>query len=323
MNCECLKFRLQSVIEDADCPQIEPYITSLALYDAKHGRKLTENFYFDLNHESIRKSTLVRSPSLSKGGEPDSSLNSNVILNKLPQNWLTYTKRAIVNVSVPHPEIYVVVRIEKILQGSINQVAEPYLKMTKGDPKNSQKLLKNIKMYAQKIGHFRMPFAWAARPIYRMYSNDLDETIDFPAIYRQEGNKLKDEDLLKLLADYKKPEKFSKLTVIPGELKIRLKTMTEMPDNCLTTSLKPLSPFPMPPTAEPTIELNEFLGGQSEREAHPFATFLNHLFIYPTSLLFDSQKSFSRARNIAVMVELKDCDLENSKSIAVGIYLVI
>lgn len=49
-----------------------------------------------------------------------------------------------------------------------------------------------------------MPFAWTARPLFRLYSNELDTSSDFPAIYRQEGNKIKDEELLKLLSEYRK-----------------------------------------------------------------------------------------------------------------------
>lgn len=49
-----------------------------------------------------------------------------------------------------------------------------------------------------------MPFAWSAKPLFRLYSNELDDSTDFPAIYRQDGNKIKDEDLLKLLTDFRK-----------------------------------------------------------------------------------------------------------------------
>ena len=56
----------------------------------------------------------------------------------------------------------------------------------------------------------------------RLYSNDLDTTPEFPAIYRQEPNKMSDEDLLKILSDYRKPEKLAKLTVIPGWLSVQI-----------------------------------------------------------------------------------------------------
>ena len=54
-----------------------------------------------------------------------------------------------------------------------------------------------------RLGKYRMPFAWTARPLFRLYSNDLDNS-DFPAIYRQEPNRLKDEEILKFLSEYRK-----------------------------------------------------------------------------------------------------------------------
>lgn len=328
-SCECLKFRLQSLIDEGDkCPQIEPYITSMALYDVRKGKKLTENFYFDLNHDLIRKHVKYtpKSPGMDNNRNQNSSSNNNnnypftaddKCMVELPNQFLTYPKQALFNlVAPPHSDIFLVVRIDKILQGTINQVSEQYLKLAKSDHKTNQKLLKNIKMYTQKIGHFRMPFAWAARPIFKNYL--LDETVEFPAIYRQEVNRIKDDDLIKLLADFKKPERFSKLTIIPGELRIRLRICPEMPDNCLTTNLRPLLPFPLPPKQEPTFELNEFVGS-SEKDVQPFGTFINHLFVYPTSLQFDTQKAFNRARNIAVLVELRESDAEGAVGLSVNL----
>lgn len=151
---------------------------------------------------------------------------------KLPDEWLMYPRQAIMNITAPHPDIYLVVKIDKILQGGINNTTEPYLKAAK-DPKLGAKLHKNVRTYCQKIGHYRMPFAWTARPLFRMYSSDLDTTSDFPAIYRQESNKLRDDELLKLLTDYRKPDKFSKLTVIPGWLTINIEAIKELPESML------------------------------------------------------------------------------------------
>lgn len=67
--------------------------------------------------------------------------------------------------------------------------------------------------------------------IFRLYSNELDMAAEFPAIYRQENNKLSDEELLKLLSEYRKPDKFSKLTVIPGSLKIKIQSLTDFPES--------------------------------------------------------------------------------------------
>lgn len=172
----------------------------------------------------------------------------------------------------------------------------------------------------------------------RSYSNELDTTSDFPAIYRQEPNKLHDEEFLKILMDYKKLDKISKFTVIPGNLKISISAVTEQPQSernrnlnfcsgshpilffpdSLTTTLSPLKPFPIPPSSGPVIEITEF-GGTSEKEVHPFASFVNHLYVYPITLNFDTQKTFTRARNIACLIELRDSDSETAAGLKVSV----
>lgn len=83
----------------------------------------------------------------------------------------------------------------------------------------------------------------------------------------------------------------------------------------MTTTLLPLKPFPIPPSAEPTFEISEF-SGASDRDMHPYTTYVNHFYIYPQSLCFDSQKLFSRARNLAVIIRIKDGDADDAKPIA-------
>lgn len=36
--------------------------------------------------------------------------------------------------------------------------------------------------------------------------------------------------------------------------------------------------------------------------------YVHHLYVYPKSLKYDSQKTFHRARNIACTVEIRDSD---------------
>ena len=231
LKCENIKFRLQAPIDDSDnmC-QLEPYITSLALYDVKAGRKLTENFYFDLNEKHAREmrqlkcsngESILGTPPM-KNGKKNGSADG----GDFPMEWIMYPRQAIFNVTVPHPDIFVVVRIEKILQGSINPSTEPYLKAGK-DPKLGCKTLKTIKQYCHRVKHYTMPWAWTARPLFRLYSSDLDTDGDFPAIYRQDCNKLKDDEILKILTDFRKPEKMNKLTTIPGSMKVSIKFLHE------------------------------------------------------------------------------------------------
>lgn len=248
IKCDSLKFRLQTPLENCEKEtfvQAEPYFTSLALYDAKNGRKLTENFYFDLNSDCVRdmmvtNSAITNGQSLETNGingidDKDNAIQYQALpkeFDALPAGWLTRPKKAILSVTAPHPDVFLVVKIDKILQGGINNTSDAYLKAGK-DPKMGLKLNKNVRLYSQKIGHYRMPFAWAVRPLFQLYSSDLDAAIEFPAIYRQDANKLKDEDILKLLTEYRKPDKFSKLTVIPGFLKIMAEPISELPNRKL------------------------------------------------------------------------------------------
>ncbi|XP_011300539.1 dedicator of cytokinesis protein 9 isoform X1 [Fopius arisanus] len=318
IKCEALKFRLQAPIDDNEtlC-QVEPYQTSLSLFDARQGRKLSENFYFDVNNDIVRHLMEESSPIDFKSHEnTNDSIQSKGEKNnctfdgfsrKIPDKWLKYVNQAIFSISNPHPDIFLVVRIEKVLQGSICQTSEPYIRATK-DPRLGLKIHKNVKACYHRLGNYRMPFAWSARPLFRLYSNELDTSSDFPAIYRQEINRMRDDDIIKLLSEYRKPEKMSKLTVIPGWLKLHIKPITEIPDNTLTTSLEPLRPFPIPPTAPPTLEISEFESPSERDVLHPYTSYINNLYVYPQSLNFDTQKFFNRARNIACVVELRDDD---------------
>ena len=69
--------------------------------------------------------------------------------------------QAIFSVARPHGDIFLVVRIEKVLQGSISGALEQYLRTT--DVKAGTKVHKAMMPYCQRLGNYRMPFAWGAR----------------------------------------------------------------------------------------------------------------------------------------------------------------
>lgn len=88
--------------------------------------------------------------------------------------------------------------------------------------------------------------------------------------------------------------------------------------DCLTSWLAPLKPFPSPPSSEVTIEVAELCP-----ETQPHTTFTNHLYVYPQNLAFDSQKMFTRARNIACTIQLKDSDAEDAEPLVVSTMLTV
>ncbi|XP_075992073.1 dedicator of cytokinesis protein Ziz isoform X1 [Anticarsia gemmatalis] len=312
LKCESLKFRLQAPI-DGDkellC-QVEPYYTYLALYDARSGRKLTENFHFDLNHEAVKD--LVKDTECTKSLVENFSYDVKLDVNQIPEDWFRSKRQVVLSVNNPHPDLFLVVKIDKILQGHVSQVLEPYLKATK-DPRLGLKVHKTVQAYANRVGTYRMPFAWSAKPLYRMYSNDLDTTPEFPAIYRQEPNKMSDDDLLKILSDHRKSEKMSKLTVIPGWLSVNIQQSNEQIPNCMTNAFAALKPFPLPPTSPLTLELAT-LNVEPEQ---PYAAYVHHLYVRPLALNFESQKMFARARNIACSIELRDNDTGDNRPLPV------
>ncbi|KAK3914024.1 Dedicator of cytokinesis protein 9 [Frankliniella fusca] len=318
-KCEELKFKLQAPVEGESetLGQVEPYFTSMALYDARAGRKLSENFQFDINDELIRQILPIAptgAESCNGNGHPvtDPLTHLSPELEQVSLEWLHFPKQAIFNISCPHSDIYLVMRIDKVLQGGMCPTSEPYVKNTK-DPKLGLKVQRHVKTCSQRLGKYRMPFAWSAKPLFRQYSNELDTASEFPAIYRQDGHRLKDEDLIKILSDFRKPDKMSRLTVIPGSIKIQLELLTELPGNCLATNLMALKPFPIPPINDCTREVCELEGSVPECDVSPYTTFVSHLYVYPQSLNFDNQKTFARARNIACFVELRDGDEEDAK----------
>lgn len=88
--------------------------------------------------------------------------------------------------------------------------------------------------------------------------------------------------------------------------------------DCLTSSLAPLKMWNAAPNSEVTVEVAELCP-----EAHPFTSYNNHLYVYPQNLAFDSQKMFTRARNIACTVQLRDDDAENAQPITVRHFLLL
>jgi dedicator of cytokinesis protein 9/10/11 len=223
MKFESIKFRLQAPLDESENPfQIEPYITSMALFDLKAGRKLSESFYFDLNENHAREMMHV----------DNQDFTSNENDKEYSDEWISYPKQAVFNVTNPHPDIFAVIRIEKILQGSINASTEPYLKAQK-EPKIGCKTLKIIKQYSQKLKQrsliTTMPWAFSAKPLFRLYSSELDTDGNFSAIFKQDCNKLKDEEIFKLLNDFRKPEKMNKLTVIPGSISVKISLLESVP----------------------------------------------------------------------------------------------
>ncbi|KAM4794641.1 dedicator of cytokinesis protein 9 isoform 2-T2 [Rhinophrynus dorsalis] len=310
VKCNDLAFNLQSCVaenEEGPTTNVEPFFVTLSLFDIKTNRKISADFHVDLNHASVRQ--MIPSPSqqlLNGGGD-----FGRTILGSIQESVLQYPKQGIFSVTCPHPDIFLVARIEKVLQGSITHCAEPYMKSS-DSAKAAQKVLKNAKQVCGRLGQYRMPFAWAARTLFKDSSGTLDKSARFSAIYKQDSNKLSNEDMLKLLADFKKPEKMAKLPVILGNLDITIDNVAPDFPNYVNSSYIPMKQFENSAETVVTFEVEEFVPC-IPKHTQPFTIYNNHFYVYPKHLKYDGQKAFTKARNIAVSIEFRDSDDEESQ----------
>ncbi|RWS10848.1 Dedicator of cytokinesis protein 9-like protein, partial [Dinothrombium tinctorium] len=299
-SCDSIEFNLKTTIDGNTC-HVEPFFTSIAIYDAKKG-KITEEFRFDINDKLVKHML------------PQNVVNGEAVNEKEYTNeWIMDPKTAIFSVHSPNTDMFLVLRIEKVLSGGISSTSDAYLKSSEnGIGKVGIKMHKSAKVTCQRMGtQYRMPFAWAAKQIFKT-NHILDTSSDFGPIYRHDSNKLSDDDLIKHLNDLKTLEKLRNVTVIPGKVIVTIKKVTDnkLLSSAVTSSHLAIVPFDKP--SQPAcIEVQEFLLNEP-RLVYPFTTFVNLLYVFPKCLKFDGQRIFPKARNICCVIEFRDSDEENA-----------
>lgn len=326
ISCRSLNLTLQGCVNETDTEpvtNIEPFFVTVTLLDLREGRKISSDFQVDLNHELVRKmlswgssggqglvggNDALQENGLSSAAEKKTE---DCHLNPDLENWLHIPKQAIFSITNPHTDIVMVARVEKVLMGNITSGAEPYIKNTDSS-KTVQKMLKSNKQFCCKLGKYRMPFAWSVRSVFKDNQGMVDRESRFSPLFKQESNKISTEDLIKLITEYRRAEKTSKLQTIPGSLEINVDCVPMECLNCVTSSYVPLRPFEECSLHAPTVEVEEFLQ-DSAKFAQPYRVYKNHIYVYPKHLKYDSQKSFAKARNIAVYVEFRSSDDEHTQ----------
>ncbi|XP_038660625.1 dedicator of cytokinesis protein 8 isoform X1 [Scyliorhinus canicula] len=333
VKCQILKFEIE----------VEPLFASLALYDLKEKKKISENFYCDLNSDQIK--AFLRPHT-----------------NQMAPSSLS--RSAIFSITYPSPDIYLVIKIEKVLQqGEIGDCAEPYLVMKESESaKNKDKIEKlksQAESFCQRLGKYRMPFAWANINIMNMVntvsdrdsmeveningkgnsgdkktfahqrrlsersalledqynlSNFKTATITVSNFFKQEGDRLSDEDLLKFLAELKRSSaSLRRLRTISGLIKLEVSPAAEKPTCCITPELLPVKPY-SENRSRPIKEILEF----PSREVYvPHASYRNLLYVYPQRLNFANR--LASARNITIKIQfLADEDQSHAMQVIFG-----
>ncbi|XP_078280237.1 dedicator of cytokinesis protein 7-like [Rhinoraja longicauda] len=314
--CDQLEQKLEiNILEFKFEIKVEPLFVTLALYDLKEKRKISENFYLDLNSKEFREIIQTH--------------------DEAP----CYFKKAIFSITHPSSEIHLVIKVEKVLQqGSIAECAEPYMTIKDCETAKSKEKIAKLRFQAvsfcQRLKSFRMPFAWAAVDLtslasasgshnsldrdansggggseMRSHSLDSKYNVHFfrPAQYnlqmfnKQEEDKLSDEDLMKLIADEKKTSTLlRRQRRIPGVFRFEVSQVTEASTFCFNPEFLEVRPSNNENT-DLTLEVLEFPVSEF---SIPHTTYRNLLYIYPQSLNFSNRQG--SVRNIAVKIQFLD-----------------
>ncbi|KAM9836745.1 dedicator of cytokinesis protein 11 [Aulostomus maculatus] len=322
VSCHDLTFSLQGCVSEKDdgvLTNVEPFFISLALFDISKNCKISADFHVDLNppcvREMLTEASGQHSPSSdSEGGgggrvltNADSGRGNGLpVLQRVSEALLRFPTQAIFSVTNPNADIFLVARVEKVLQNGITHCAEPYMKSS-DISKTAQKVLKAAKQTCQRLSQYRMPFAWAAKQVFKDAQGSLDMDGKFSPLYRQDSSKISTDDIIKLLADIRKPEK-SKLQTIPGQLNVTIECVPPDFSNTVTSSYIPVKPFEEN-CDRVSVEIEEFLPEEAKYN-YPFTTYKNQFYVYPLQLKYDNQKTFTKARNIAVCIQFRDTDEE-------------
>ncbi|XP_045145300.1 dedicator of cytokinesis protein 8 [Echinops telfairi] len=323
--------------------EIEPLFVSLALYDVRERKKISENFHCDLNSDQLRGFLRAHTPSVATSSQ---------------------ARSAVFSVTYPSSDIYLVVKIEKVLQqGEIGDCAEPYLVIRESEGgKNkdkTEKLKLQAEAFCQRLGKYRMPFAWAPLSL-NSFSNissldregpdteaavgrgpggggerrtlsqsrrlseralSLEENgfmssfkttpLTITNFFKQEGDRLSDEDLFKFLADYRRSSSLQRrVKSIPGLLRLEVSPAPDTLPGCLTPEMLPVAPSSENRT-RPHKEILEF----PIREVYvPHTVYRNLLYIYPQRLNFANK--LASARNITVKIQFM-CSEDPSQAMPV------
>ncbi|XP_063043181.1 dedicator of cytokinesis protein 7-like isoform X2 [Engraulis encrasicolus] len=313
VKCLSLKFEIE----------IEPIFGTLALYDIKEKKKISENFHFDLNSDQMK--------GLLRPHIPHTAIS-------------TLARSAIFSITYPSADIFLVIKLEKVLQqGDIGECCEPYMIMKESDSTKHKEKLEKLRGQAEqscsRLGRFRMPFAWTAIHLLNIVSSvgglertdsDSDSerkgtwqerkkkgfermsvgedmcnfstfrpaTLTVTNFFKQEGDRLSDEDLYKFLADMRRPSSvLRRLRPVTAQLKIDISPAPEAPHYCLSPELLHVKPYP-DLRVRPTKEVLEF---PARYVYTPHTHYRNLLYIYPQSVNFSSRQG--SVRNIAVKVQ--------------------
>lgn len=220
-------------------------------------------------------------------------------------------KKAIVNLDVITPKIYVVIRIEKTVRGvDIDTSVEPYLKWNSMKEKPKQKIDSEINNACARLSNYREPFAWSALCIFTSGKIIEGET---QVYFKKEKPVLGDEELithlLKTNTDFQK--KTNNVLPIFMKLCVKLHDVNAKLENCLDPSISRMIPFNN--EAPPLSVIKKLQNLHESSHKIPFTTCYSYLYVNLHSLNFSKSKATRNLRNLTIKVKVLDSDSDINK----------
>ncbi|EGG25220.1 DOCK family protein [Cavenderia fasciculata] len=198
---------------------LEPFFCTLYLYDSVNKCRISENFHFDFNSDQLRSL-------LDKHNEKaDITTQSKHLIVSLPVKQMN--------------DIWVMVRINKVMQGDPDLVKEPYVKIEEKDvkviKKNKAKVSDVVTKFCERLGKYTQPFSFSAIPLTGENGDVKNGAFESDSLFKQVPKD--NDDIDELIADLKDATRKKKLKTIPGTFSYNISKGTALPPH--TTRLDP------------------------------------------------------------------------------------
>ncbi|KAI9144507.1 hypothetical protein BKA69DRAFT_1122349 [Paraphysoderma sedebokerense] len=277
----------------------EPLFVVLALYDIATGHRLSENFHVDLNTPHLH--------SFLKPFNPDI-------------DTLTKSTTALFHISHPNPNIALVIKICKTLEGDIGHLMDKYVN-GKGTISTG-----TVQENCKRLGKYRQSLGFAFLSLYNDDSSPIclektpESTVKISTIYTRKEDHLSDTDLCSYIKSVKTNTLTKKVNkTIQGEITLGIQNITYEELNAIDNIVNPqLIPWKsrsrfitqqqnttvaskvkqddQPAPIKDTIEFPPSPIYQSHLE------YQHLLYVYPVSV--NLKKASHKARNVCCKVQL-------------------
>uniref|UniRef100_A0A671PFR0 Dedicator of cytokinesis protein 8-like n=1 Tax=Sinocyclocheilus anshuiensis TaxID=1608454 RepID=A0A671PFR0_9TELE len=244
VRCQTIKFEIE----------IEPLFATMALYDLKEKKKISENVHFDMNSDQMKGFLRSHTP------HTDPS---------------TLARSAIFSISYPSPDIYLVIRV---------WLSNGYQYLDILTVNKKTKILRKSIFCSACIHSLRI-FSSC-----RHFFCHIHMHIYLSSSILNGRERLSDEDLFKFLADIKRSSGQRRVKIIPGFLRLEVSPVPETVPGCLCPELIPVKPV----SEKNPRAVKEVLEFPSSEVYVPHNIYQNLLYVYPLRLNLTNRLTSAR-----------------------------